>query len=71
MVEEFKEIRIPESLYRRLVDHLTKSSFESIDELTVHLLRRGLVEVAQAGSILTEDEEETIKQRLRDLGYLD
>jgi hypothetical protein len=71
MVEEFKEIRIPESLFRRLKDQVSRSEFENVEDLSAHLLRRGLVEETSTDSILTEEEEEKIKQRLRDLGYLD
>ena len=71
MAEEFKQIRIPESLYNRLEDRLPATGLESVDELIVHLLRRGLVEEDSTDSILTEAEENTIKQRLKDLGYLD
>jgi hypothetical protein len=71
MTEDFKEIRIPSSLQKRLNDHLPGSPFDTIEDFVAHLLRRGLVEESSGESILTEDEETTIKQRLRDLGYLD
>ena len=71
MTEDFGEIRIPKSLLNRLEEHVKGSEFTTVDDLATYLLRRGLAERTTHETLLSDEEEEKIKQRLRDLGYLD
>jgi metal-responsive CopG/Arc/MetJ family transcriptional regulator len=70
-------IKIPGTLYNRLVETIAESGFNSVTEFIVYVLRdlvstKGQVkETKQADeSSLTADEIESIRKRLKSLGYL-
>ncbi|MCK4547824.1 MAG: CopG family transcriptional regulator [Candidatus Eisenbacteria sp.] len=66
-------IKIPRPLYRKLQTLIQDSSFSSVTEFIVYVLR----DIASEKGIpadkdeLTPEETQAIKQRLRNLGYLD
>ena len=69
----YANIRIPVSLYNRYKDMLTNTKMKSVEDYITYVLR---VEVAkynmeEDGEHLSKEEEELIKKRLRELGYLD
>jgi Arc/MetJ-type ribon-helix-helix transcriptional regulator len=68
---ENRSVEIPESLYNRIAARLKGSDFNSVSDYVAHVLREKLVVEEEASkSAFSKDEEEKIKARLRDLGYL-
>ena len=69
--EQHKSIEIPESLYNRIVTRIKGSNFNSVSDYASYVLREKLaVEEEGSKSAFSKEEEEKIKARLRDLGYL-
>jgi len=74
MKDDRVTIKIPRVLYERLKKALEGSSYRSVNEFVVHVLR-DLVAVSETKSdlsieALTKEEVERIRERLRALGYL-
>jgi len=72
-MKSYTNIKIPITLYNRYKDMLPSVSFDSVEDYLIYVLR---VEVAkynmeQDGEELSKEEEELIKKRLRELGYLE
>ncbi len=70
-------IKIPGTLYNRLVETIAESGFNSVTEFIVYVLRdlvstKGQVKEAKQAdeSSLTADEIGSIRKRLKSLGYL-
>ena len=64
-------IKIPRELYNNLLEMIDKTGFSSVSEFIVYVLRT----LASTGKIteddrLSEEEVQTIRDRLRRLGYL-
>jgi len=69
---EFITISIPSTLYKRLEEMIEEGSFDSVSAYATHLLREALARLeAESKKVLSEEEEEKVKERLRALGYLD
>jgi len=65
-------LKIPRPLYERLQHLVDGSGYRSVNEFVVHVLRDLVAELRQPSSDgLTPREIELVKQRLRNLGYLD
>ncbi len=66
-------IKIPRPLYRKLQTLIQGSSFSSATEFIVYVLRDIISEkgIPADKDELTPEETKAIKQRLRNLGYLD
>ena len=69
---EFATIMIPLTLYKRLEEITKETKFDSASAYATYLLREALSRL-EVGSkeVLSEEEEERVKERLRALGYLD
>jgi hypothetical protein len=69
-MSETREIRISSDVARAIEDHLADLGATTIEEYVEAVLRSQL---QQAGhlSAYSEEEEEEIERRLRELGYLD
>jgi len=69
---EWKEVKVPVTLYNRLRELAAKTGFEDPNTLLIHLLREALAkleeEVEEAN--ISEEERKEIIERLRSLGYL-
>jgi hypothetical protein len=65
-----KKIHIPADLAQAILDHLDELGAGTIEEYVEAVLRSQLL---QAGHIsaYSQEEEEEVERRLRDLGYLD
>ena len=64
-------IKIPRELYNNLLEMIDKTGFSSVSEFIVYVLRT----LASTGKIteddkLSQEEVQTIRDRLRRLGYL-
>jgi len=66
-----KQISIPDDLYEKIKAKLDEYGFKTVDEYVVFVLRNLLEEGEEEKPVFSEEEEEMIKKRLRDLGYLD
>jgi len=65
-------ITIPSTLYKRLEEMIEETDFESVSAYATYLLREALTHFElESKEVLSEEEEEKVKERLRDLGYLD
>lgn len=65
-------IKIPRRLYAKIQQLITDSGFNSPTDFIVYVLRDVLSESAlDNSSELSADELRTLKQKLRNLGYLD
>lgn len=62
-------IKIPRPLYDRLKTAITGSGFSSVNEFVVYVLRDLVSLGFDDNKDLTKEETETIKQRLKNLGY--
>ncbi len=73
MKEARVTIKIPRPLYRKLQTLIEESSFSSVTEFIVYVLRDIISEkgIPADKDNLTPEETRAIKQRLRNLGYLD
>lgn len=69
---EFASITIPSTLYKRLEEMIEETDFDSVSAYATYLLRGALTPLeVESEEVLSEEEEEKVKERLRALGYLD
>ncbi|ESQ20363.1 MAG: hypothetical protein CISAcid_16970 [uncultured Acidilobus sp. CIS] len=69
MTGEKAQVLIDRELYERARKYVEQQgTFSSVDELVEFLLRQLLEE--QQGEVMSREEEEAVKDRLRRLGYL-
>ena len=66
-----KQVSIPDDLYEKIKSKLDEYGFKTVDEYVEFVLRNLLEEGEEEKPVFSEEEEEMIKKRLRDLGYLD
>jgi len=65
-------LKIPRPLYERLQRVIRDTGYRSVNELVVHVLRDLVAHHASSSStVLSAEEVDLIRQRLRNLGYLD
>lgn len=72
-MEELVEltIRIPRDLYEKVRKEADESGFTDINEFIVFVLSQ-LVETSETGGeVLSKEDEEKVRERLRSLGYID
>ena len=63
-----KAVFLPAELYGRIEERVKATGFGAVDEYVIFVLEEILKEEETA---FTREEEEEVKKRLRDLGYLD
>lgn len=72
MKEETKIIILPAKLYNRLEERARLSGFDSTNEYVIFVVEEILNEEEKAEHVtISKAEEEKIRKRLRELGYLD
>jgi len=65
-------LKIPRPLYERLQRVIRDTGYRSVNELVVHVLRDLVADRASSSSsALSAEEVDLVRQRLRNLGYLD
>jgi len=64
-----RSVRLPEEIVAALENRVRGTSFENVDAFIAFVLARLLDEPGAAG--FTEEEERSLKERLRSLGYID
>jgi len=70
--QENRAVFLPAELYSRIEEKAKTAGFGSVDEYIIFVLKEVLKEErGEEESVLSEEEEDEVKQRLRALGYLD
>ena len=67
--EEKRELLLPVGLYQKIENRVESSEFNSVNEYVEFVLEEVLRENEETVT-LTERDEEEVKKRLKDLGYL-
>jgi len=71
---EYTTVSIPKILAENIKDRMKGTGFSSVSSYVTYILRQvlsSIVEDEKSKQAFTKDEEDKVKQRLRDLGYID
>lgn len=69
--EKRRALFLPAELYGRIEERVKATGFGSVDEYVMFILEEVLKEEREEGDrVFSKEEEEEVKKRLRDLGYL-
>ena len=71
MKEKKKIVYLPDQLYSKIEQRILNTEFLSVDGYVAFVVEEVLKEVEEEGKIYSKEEEEEVKKRLRELGYLD
>jgi len=71
---EYTTVSIPKPLAEKIKERMKGTGFSSVSSYVTYILRQVLSSIEQeerTKTAFTKEEEEKVKQRLRDLGYID
>jgi Arc/MetJ-type ribon-helix-helix transcriptional regulator len=71
---EYTTVSIPKILVEKVKERMKGTGFSSVSSYVTYVLRQVLSSIEEeekSKQAFTKDEEEKVKQRLRDLGYID
>ncbi|KKN31440.1 hypothetical protein LCGC14_0823990 [marine sediment metagenome] len=71
---EYTTVSIPKPLANKVKNRMKGTGFSSVSSYVTYVLRQVLSSIEedeQSKQAFTKEEEEKVKQRLRDLGYID
>ena len=71
---EYTTVSIPKPLVEKIKDRMKGTGFASVSSYVTYVLRQvisSIEEEERSKRAFTKEEEEKVKQRLRDLGYID
>ena len=71
---EYTTVSIPKILVEKIKERMKGTGFSSVSSYVTYVLRQVLSSIEEeekSKQAFTKDEEEKVKQRLRDLGYID
>ncbi len=71
---EYTTVSIPKPLVQKIKNRMKGTGFSSVSSYVTYVLRQILSSIEEderTTSAFTKEEEEKVKQRLRDLGYID
>ena len=71
---EYTTVSIPKLLANKVKERMKGTGFSSVSSYVTYVLRQVLSSIEQdkrAKQAFTKEEEDRVKQRLRDLGYID
>ena len=71
---EYTTVSIPKPLVEKIKERMKGTGFSSVSSYVTYVLRQVLSSIEteeQSKQAFTKEEEEKVKQRLRDLGYID
>jgi Arc/MetJ-type ribon-helix-helix transcriptional regulator len=71
---EYTTVSIPKPLADKVKERMKGTGFSSVSSYVTYVLRQVLSSIEseeKEKEAFTEEEEEKVKQRLRDLGYID
>ncbi len=71
---EYTTVSIPKPLVQKIKERMKGTGFSSVSSYVTYVLRQvisSIEEEERSKQAFTKEEEEKVKQRLRDLGYID
>jgi Arc/MetJ-type ribon-helix-helix transcriptional regulator len=71
---EYTTVSIPKPLVEKIKERMKGTGFASVSSYVTYVLRQvisSIEEEERTKQAFTKEEEEKVKQRLRDLGYID
>lgn len=71
---EYTTVSIPKPLAKKIKERMKGTGFSSVSSYVTYVLRQvisSIKEEERSKQAFTKEEEEKVKQRLRDLGYID
>ena len=71
---EYTTVSIPKPLVEKIKERMKGTGFSSVSSYVTYILRQvisSIEEEERSKQAFTKEEEEKVKQRLRDLGYID
>ncbi|MFX1320917.1 MAG: CopG family transcriptional regulator [Promethearchaeota archaeon] len=71
---EYTTVSIPKPLAEKIKERMKGTGFSSVSSYVTYVLRQVLSSIEseeRSKQAFTKEEEEKVKQRLRDLGYID
>ena len=71
---EYTTVSIPKPLANKIKERMKGTGFSSVSSYVTYVLRQVISSIEKDDrekQAFTEEEEEKVKQRLRDLGYID
>lgn len=71
---EYTTVSIPKPLIEKIKERMKGTGFPSVSSYVTYVLRQVLSSIEEdkrSTQAFTKDEEDKVKQRLRDLGYID
>ncbi|MFX1279838.1 MAG: CopG family transcriptional regulator [Promethearchaeota archaeon] len=71
---EYTTVSIPKPLIEKVKERMKGTGFSSVSSYVTYVLRQVLSSIEEeerSKQAFTKEEEEKVKQRLRDLGYID
>ncbi|MFX0001882.1 MAG: CopG family transcriptional regulator [Candidatus Hodarchaeota archaeon] len=71
---EYTTVSIPKPLVDKIKERMKGTGFASVSSYVTYVLRQvisSIEEEEKSRQAFTKEEEEKVKQRLRDLGYID
>ncbi|MHA1253896.1 MAG: CopG family transcriptional regulator [Candidatus Helarchaeota archaeon] len=71
---EYTTVSIPKPLADKIKERMKGTGFSSVSSYVTYVLRQVISSIEaeeRSKKAFTEEEEEKVKQRLRDLGYID
>jgi len=71
---EYTTVSIPKTLAKKIKNRMRGTGFPSVSSYVTYVLRQvisSIEEEKKSKEAFTKEEEEKVKQRLRDLGYID
>lgn len=71
---EYTTVSIPKPLAEKIKERMKGTGFSSVSSYVTYVLRQvisSIEEEERSKQAFTKEEEEKVKQRLRDLGYID
>jgi Arc/MetJ-type ribon-helix-helix transcriptional regulator len=71
MGKEFMNISIPTSLYKQIEEKIKGTEISSVSSYVTKALRESLAKGEEKKEAFDKDDEEKVKKRLKDLGYID
>jgi Arc/MetJ-type ribon-helix-helix transcriptional regulator len=69
--EEKKAVFLPAQLYSNIEERVKATDFGSVEEYVTFVLEEVMKEENEGEKAFSKEEEEQVKKRLKDLGYLD
>ena len=71
---EYTTVSIPKPLIEKIKERMKGTGFSSVSSYVTYVLRQilsSIEEEERSKQAFTKEEEDKVKQRLRDLGYID